>query len=240
MDIPIKIGNRFSSFDEVQKVIGDYEKKFFVNLWKNDCKKVDGARFKHRNLKQELVYAEIKYSCALGGRAYTSKPTTGERPNQKTSKIGCPFEIRFKPSQDGQFLEVSKIVDKHNHPITEASFKYHPKQRKLDSDALQEAAYLLRHDCPKRNVLDTLSDKTGQRLVMKDIHNIATNRANSDPDNNPDDNVKQLAQWIEQTYPHLDTEFVINEQDVLTGLFMQDSEMKSTFERFPEVSLTLS
>ena len=128
-------------------------------------KKVDSARFKHRNLKSELVYAELRYSCTLGGRAYSSKPTTGDRPNQKTSKIDCPFEIRFKPSKDGQFLEVSKILDKHNHPISEAAFKYHPKQRRLDSDALQQATYLLKHDCPKRNVLNTLSDKTSKKLT---------------------------------------------------------------------------
>ena len=173
--------------------------------------------------------------------SFSSKSTTGDRPNQKTSKIDCPFEIRFKPSKDGQFLEGSKIVDKHNHPISEAAFnfKYHPKQRRLDSDALHEATYLLKHDCPKCNVLDTLSDKTGKNLVRKDIHNIAK-RAKLNPDNSLDNNVRDLAQWIELTYPHLDTEFVINEDDILTGLFMQDSEMKSTFEHFPQVSLILS
>ena len=56
--------------------------------------------------------------------------------------------------------------------------------------------YLLKHDCPKRNVLDTLSDKTGKNLVRKDIHNIAK-RANLNPDNSPDNSVRDLAQWVE-------------------------------------------
>lgn len=65
---------------------------------------------------------------------YTSKATTGSRPNQATIKTGCEFEIKLR-AFDGKSLVVNHFSSSHNHDLREDEFRHHPSQRRLpDSD----------------------------------------------------------------------------------------------------------
>ena len=43
--------------------------------------------------------------------------------------------------------------------------------------------------------------------------------------------------WLEKNFPSLEHEFIISDEGIVLGLFLQDAEMKSMFARFPEFLL---
>ena len=71
---------------------------------------------------------------------------------------------------------------------------------------------------------------------MKDLHNIGT-RMKINTDRKATSEVQGIGEWINEQHPGVDCEFVINDSQVLTGIFLQDAEMKSTFDRYPELLL---
>lgn len=52
--------------------------------------------------------------------------------------------IRFKATADGDQLEVSKYKTDYCHPISEAIYNSHIKQRKLECDDINAAIYLFK------------------------------------------------------------------------------------------------
>ena len=76
------------------------------------------------------MYSELKYTCNHGGKAFKSK---GDRPNQTTIKIGCPFLLKIRATKDGQGLELTAFKPKPNHEDTELEFKFHPSVKKLET-----------------------------------------------------------------------------------------------------------
>ena len=69
---------------------------------------------------------------------------------------------------------------------------------------------------------------------MKDIHNIGTATLAMDSKKNKD--ASEMDKGLKDHYPSLETSYLV-EEHVMTGIFLQDSEMKNTFERYPEVIL---
>ncbi|XP_059163071.1 uncharacterized protein LOC131946372 isoform X2 [Physella acuta] len=67
----------------------------------------------------------------------------------------------------------------HNHEISEAEFRLHPKQRKLDLGSQEEIANLLCMGPDKKLLRDKLMQITGKVILMKDIHNIKTRLVNT-------------------------------------------------------------
>ncbi|KAL1436398.1 hypothetical protein MTO96_049758 [Rhipicephalus appendiculatus] len=120
---PFDIGATFSSYEDVQAAIHQYEEENYVQFWVNSSRTIAAAKKKGltRDVDPALKYAEIEYSCTNGGRKFTSK-STGERPNQKTSKIGCKARIKFITSQDGHALQVKAIETVHNHIVSKLTF----------------------------------------------------------------------------------------------------------------------
>ena len=82
--------------------------------------------------KDELKYLDVTYACKHGGEYRTNKKT-GQRLNTVTTKQGCPFKMKFVATSDGQNLSCTRIVNEHNHPISEEAFQFDHSQRKLDT-----------------------------------------------------------------------------------------------------------
>ena len=74
---------------------------------------------------------------------------------------------------------------------------------------------------------------------MRDIHNIAASMASSKTPGPEGEKCEpsNLADWFKENHPSLDTEFVLDDQQMVQGIFLQDNIMKSTFSKFPEVIL---
>ena len=85
-------------------------------------------------------------------------------------------------------------------------------------------------------VQQKVKKKTGKPVTIRDIHNIVNKSKESTNVDNTSE-VRALADFVQEEYPSLDTEFVIDENGHVNGIYMQDQEMKSIFQRFPEVIL---
>ena len=114
-------------------------------------------------------------------------------------------------------------------------YKFHPKVRKVDSDTRKEIEQHMQLNANRRMIQQTYKEKTGKQITMKDLHNIGTKMRITTESSTSD--VQGIGDWLKSQHPGVDCEFVADENNVLTGIFIQDAEMKSTFDRFPEVIL---
>ncbi|GFO31540.1 THAP domain-containing protein 4 [Plakobranchus ocellatus] len=88
--------------------------------------------------------------------------------------MGNDKDRKLRATADGQKLFVRDVLDTHNHDISEAEFRFHPKQRKLDPGSQEEIASLLALEPDKQLLRRRLMEVTGKVILMKDIHNIKT------------------------------------------------------------------
>jgi zinc finger SWIM domain-containing protein 3 len=82
-DTSLRLGQMFSSFEEVKAAISRYERNY-VNLYVNDSRTISSTikRTPSKVIKAELQYLHINYACIAGGRTFKSK-SKGKRPNQR-------------------------------------------------------------------------------------------------------------------------------------------------------------
>ena len=140
--------------------------------------------------------------------------------------------IKLRATKDGQQLMVTKVDQDHSHPISELTFKFHPMQRRLDSDVAEEVK-MCQLQAKKKLIQGFIQQKTGKKVTLKDIHNVVSRSKTAESTTA----LKDIAKWLQDNYPSLDAEFVLDENQVLDELFLQDSQMKDTFQIFSEVLL---
>lgn len=237
----MEIGAKFSSLEELSAALRLYEETHFTQFWRSSSRTILGARKKglKRPIKEELVYSEIIFSCANGGRKYTSK-STGARPNQRTFKIGCTARIKVVASADGNFLEVKLLDDVHNHPVSEACFRQLPKQRRLAADDLLEAKKLLAFESDEEAIQNFLVS-TGKVVLLRDLRNMGFS-GSSQPNNQQtqvEENQRQgnaldaLVLEVQGAGGTLDV--LATEDNALVGVFYQDRFMREAYQSYPEV-----
>ncbi|KAK0066452.1 mastermind-like protein 2 [Biomphalaria pfeifferi] len=174
----IEVGAEFNTYEDLTNAIKAYEAANFVNLIIRDTRRVESAakRNQRKCYNAAIKYSDISYCCTYGGKKYVSH-STGKRIH-KTIKQSCPFSLKVRATVDGQRLFVREMSSLHNHEISEAEFRLHPKQRKLDIDSQEEIANLLCMEPDKKLLRDRLMQITGKVILMKDIHNIKTRLVN--------------------------------------------------------------
>jgi hypothetical protein len=113
------VGQRISSIAELEAA--RYEGRNFCELWKRDVRTLVAAlkqapkRVADANLS--LNYYFVKLCCKFGGRSV--KQREDRQHDTKSFKQGCPFEVCLSLSSDGAMLDVLKINQSHNHPLSE-------------------------------------------------------------------------------------------------------------------------
>ena len=139
------IGESFNSFAELEQKVDSFQEANSVGLWKRDTRTIAAAqkRMPNRPLNPELKYAELVYSCVHGGRKHTSK-STGIRPNTSTFKVDCPFQLKFRYSEDGQSLIIMKYINEHNHETSKPLYNLLPAQRRLPQPVKNKATEMLK------------------------------------------------------------------------------------------------
>ncbi|KAL1429485.1 hypothetical protein MTO96_016117 [Rhipicephalus appendiculatus] len=220
----MEIGAKFSSLEELSAALRLYEETHFTQFWRSSSRTILGARKKglKRPIKEELVYSEIVFSCANGGRKYTSK-STGARPNQRTFKIGCTARIKVVASADGNFLEVKLLDDVHNHPVSEACFRQLPKQRRLAADDLLEAKKLLTFESDDEAIQNFLVS-TGKSNNQQGQAEDCQRQGNA---------LDALVLEVQGAGGALDV--LATEENALVGVFYQDRFMREAYQNYPEV-----
>jgi zinc finger SWIM domain-containing protein 3 len=77
MAVILRAGDLFSSFDEVEKVMKEYERASYVNFYISDSRSIGAASSKAPRItekaRKELKYHRLVYACIHGGRKFVSK-----------------------------------------------------------------------------------------------------------------------------------------------------------------------
>jgi len=75
--LEIKVGDTFSSLEELKDKIDEYSAVTFTQLWIRDARTIEAAakRVPKRaaSMKAELKYAEVVYCCIHGGKQFKKR-----------------------------------------------------------------------------------------------------------------------------------------------------------------------
>ena len=82
----LAVGMKFSTWDETQKAIDEFQKKKYCQFYVRDSRTLSQAGKLSPKLVQKvpvvLQYTLITFSCIHGGRTFKSRPKDGSRPQQ--------------------------------------------------------------------------------------------------------------------------------------------------------------
>ncbi|XP_068228108.1 uncharacterized protein [Palaemon carinicauda] len=229
------VGDTFSSYTELEEKLKSFQSTNYTQLWKRDSRTIATAckRKPNRHFNTDIKFYELRYSCVHGGRKHTSK-SEGQRPHQSTFRADCPFQLKLRYSDDGRRLVITKYVSEHNHEISKQLYNLLPAQRRLDHSDKDRAAEKLKVRANRKMVCQQFSEATGKTLFMKDIHNIGT-AAKPKPSTEVSE-LQQIADYL-KSQPGLSTEYLIDKNNSLAGIFILDASMQHTFSQFPELIL---
>ena len=232
----IQAGKQFDTFEELDFAIKAYQRKNCVNLYKKEARTIEIARRRapNKNFKEDLKYGEIAYACVKNGK-HKQRLTTGERANNATTIRGdCNFIIKCRVTADGQSLCITHMINEHTHPLSETEFNNYPTEKRMDSETVTKIQSELSRGANPKLLQLHYEEQTGKPIKMKDIHNIAQKTKHT-LDCGDTNQVKSLADFLHKEYKSLDIEFVLTEDNEVSGIYIQDTQMKSTFSRFPEL-----
>ena len=72
--LSFSVGDSFSTFEDLENKVKEYEGTHFVQVWKRDARTIGAAKKRlDKFLKPELKYYELKYYCIHGGQAFKAK-----------------------------------------------------------------------------------------------------------------------------------------------------------------------
>ncbi|KAL1470613.1 hypothetical protein MTO96_004564 [Rhipicephalus appendiculatus] len=78
-DINFNVGDKFSTFAELEEKISRYSAANYVQLWKRDARTIQAAKKRvgkiAAGMPDELVYQSVKFCCIQGGKKFTTKAT---------------------------------------------------------------------------------------------------------------------------------------------------------------------
>ncbi|CAB3995110.1 zinc finger SWIM domain-containing 1-like [Paramuricea clavata] len=223
-DTSLKLGQIFSSFEEVKAAISRYEKKNYVNLYVSDSRTISSTikRTPSKVIKAELQYSHINYACVAGGRTFKSK-SKGTRPNQSTFRKDCNMEVKLRATKDCNFLEVAVLNETHNHECDE--------QRRLGNETLSKTDKLLKMKCNKKVLQNHLQTISGKVVTCRDISNMKAKLSSSKSNRN---DIEKLVKKLREN-EGATAEVVVDEENNLLGIYYQDKPMKIAYDSFPEM-----
>ena len=236
MNISFSIGKSYSNFKELEDEIALYEKQEFVNLRKVNGHLLTSVKARNKlieHYKDDLKYYDIDYICKHSGNYRPHRAKQNDNATSTwTTKQNCPFVIRFRASKDGTSLVCVKLVTDHNHIVSKESFDLDYMQRRLDDDTKYQIAQMTKVNANRKLIQTHVAKTTGKMVPLKDIHNISSKAKLSDPQN-----LEQIDKWLEENYPNSSHQYIVNDKNILAGIFVQDSIMQKIFQSYPEVLL---
>uniref|UniRef100_A0A2C9JLM9 Uncharacterized protein n=1 Tax=Biomphalaria glabrata TaxID=6526 RepID=A0A2C9JLM9_BIOGL len=140
----INVDDEFSSYDEVEHKIQELQDKEKFKLWKRDSRTIAAAikRMPKRIFSPDVKYNELLYCCVYGGRE--------KKDELRSMRQKCPYQIKFRCTQDGQRLRVVSITPNHNHgPIDYPEAEVIKQEEKLDD--------LVTSSCPQTDDTDLMA-----------------------------------------------------------------------------------
>ena len=69
-----KIGDSFTTFDELERSLKEFESFHYVKFWKREARTVKAAEKRvNRYINPRLKYYQLKYACIHGGQVFRPK-----------------------------------------------------------------------------------------------------------------------------------------------------------------------
>ncbi|KAH9360442.1 hypothetical protein HPB48_003056 [Haemaphysalis longicornis] len=229
-DVNFSVGDKFSSFAEVEEKIDRYCSANYVKLWKRDARTIQAAKKRvgkiAAGISDVLKYQTVKFCCIQGGKKFTTQAT--ERCSS-TFKKDCPFFIYVAASKAGAHLEVRSLSLGHNHDTSEDLFKHLPQQRKLPPDLEEKAKLMLELEANKKLVRKQLEKESHKVVTLKDLHNIVTKAKSHTSRNDLEATVSMLRDEYGAS-----VRLLVDKKDELRAIYFQDEAMKASFDEYPE------
>lgn len=144
----MKVGDTFSSYEEFSKSLAKYKEDVHNEYWIRDARTIENQRKRHPdtviNANELLRYYYLVVACFRGGRKFQSKHENSTR-NCSISKQDCPAAIFLHMTKCKQYITVTKIIESHNHEISEAYFRSLSQQQlKLPSQDKEDIREMLK------------------------------------------------------------------------------------------------
>ena len=126
-----QVGEMFDDFPTLEEKIHRFARENMFQTWKRSSRKIAASQRgeQTRSYSPSIVYSEIWFACVHSG-SHSSR-SKGDRPNTKTCRKGCLWELKIRASGDGQKLVVKKFVNEHNHECKEVVYERLASQRTL-------------------------------------------------------------------------------------------------------------
>uniref|UniRef100_A0A8D8YCJ3 Uncharacterized protein C19orf68 n=1 Tax=Cacopsylla melanoneura TaxID=428564 RepID=A0A8D8YCJ3_9HEMI len=171
----MKIGDRFSSWEEFFYHLKDYEDRVYSNYYVRDSKTLE-AYFRRLKSPRATYNPALKYyfafiSCVKGGRNSIRKTKSIRK--SRTGRIGCLAFMYLKATRCGQFLVIEKMNETHSHPVSQCLYKASAQQRlNIDEAVLRKYQNALVCHANKKVVQSKIFEETGKLLTLKDLTNM--------------------------------------------------------------------
>lgn len=225
-------GKKFTSIEELELCIKEYEAEKFIQLWKRDAKTIEHMRKvcpeKLKNANKRLKYYSLTYACYKGGRKFKSKGKALR--SSSTLKNDCGMAIKLALSSDGGNLIVNVFNEDHNHSPNKNEFNALPRQRKLNESDKEEVSHLMKLKCNKKLLQSYIQNKTGKLVQLRDLTNLKASVTCGQND------IVSVVNML-KTQDGATVEVLVNEDNVMLGLFFQDAQMKQCYQAYPELML---
>ncbi|XP_064469882.1 zinc finger SWIM domain-containing protein 1-like [Ornithodoros turicata] len=221
----LSCGDTFASFEDLDRAVQEWSRSNAQKFYIRDSRTINAASKKtKRYLNPALRFYQVVYSCIKGGRHFKSR-LQGLR-KRKTFKDDCIAYVKARISKDGCMLEIIEVKDVHNHTTSKVLFNYLPQERRLPGNIKDEVRHLMQHGANKKLVKRTIQEKTGKKVLLKDINNItvtATHDKNS---------IEKTVLLIHEKYGS-DCELLL-EGDTFKGLLRCTQRMQQMMKAYPE------
>lgn len=208
-----------------------FEEDNFCQLRKIQAKTLvaQGIRYPKRieGANTNLKYFSIKLSCLFSGDP-KRKPRANIKRIISSFRQGCPFEISFLLSRNGQSLKVTRGVFSHNHVLS--SYIYHqlPRQRIVRGKYREEIKTILHLKANHQLIQTKIQKDTGCLMSKNDISNLKAENRRAIR-NEMDSVISFLKQQKGSS-----VEIVKDDKQRFKCLFYQDKQMKRVYNLFPE------
>ena len=237
---PIKVGETFANFNQMESRIKDFGKKNNFHLKKRDTRPYKG--------KKELDKTSFPKRMALFTCRHFGKPRPvgkGIRNNQKYIKTNCPCQIRcVLDEKREEYVVISVNLEHKDHEQTETSYQWDTFERRLNEDQqvqFVDNSYTFLGAKPSR-VVQQIAKVTKKKTTAQDLKNYAYKRKAGAGMTDQDEFIEFLKKHIQEhpddsvvVYTSEETSDGKNTGDVLRSIFVQTKEMKAYFKSYPEV-----
>ena len=117
-----------------------------------------------------------------------------------------------------------------------SEYAHLPKVRKLNEDDKAHVSELIAMGADKKFIQQQMSTATGKPVTMKDLRNIE-NRHKQQQQQQQKRNKSDISRCVEKLRNeyNCNIDLLVDSDDTHCGFFAQDSQMRSTFEAYPEI-----